>query len=107
MTQKEFFKELSRTTKSYSWDVTKTGKITGTAKNGKSRGDSVDPITAVCRYTGNGSYSSNKTGRTRAGKQLGLTTGFVTSVGAAVNNTSNRGNGQVVRGRVKKALKLS
>jgi len=107
MTQKEFFKELSRTTKSYKWDVTKTGKITGTAKNGKSRGTSVDPITAVCRYTGNGSYSANKTGRTKAGKQLGLTTGFVASVGAAVNNTSNRGDGQVVRGRVKKALKLA
>ena len=51
MTQKEFFKELSRTTKSYKWDVTKTGKITGTAKNGKSKGTSVDPVTAVCRYT--------------------------------------------------------
>ena len=47
-------------------------KIRGVARNGKDKGELFDPITAVTRYTGNGTYEVTQRGRKRAGKTTGL-----------------------------------
>ena len=103
MTETQFLLSLSRTTKSYRWYV-QGNKIRARARNGKTRGQVFDPVTAVARFTGHGNYGVNQKGRKAAGKATGLTPLLTTSVVNATEAKSNRGNGQVLRGRMRQVL---
>ena len=105
MTQQEFYEALSKTTKAYSWSI-EDNKITGTVRSGKDKGQTVSPVTAVCRSKGHGVYRPTKAGTRTAAKKLGLSSGFTSSAYEATTGSTNRGNGQVVRGRVRQALGL-
>ena len=105
MGETQFLLTLQKTKKSYKWHLN-GNKIRGKARNGKDRGELFDPITAVSRYTGNGTYDVNQRGRKRAGRSTGLST---TLTGAVINATDARGfNGysQVLRGKIKQILEL-
>ena len=103
MTETQFLMALSQTTKSYSWTL--EGKtIVGTAKNGKTRGEKFDPLTAVCRSTGQGTYASTCRGRQRAASKMGVSPTLASNVSQAVKAASNRGNGQVLRGKIRQVL---
>ena len=103
MTETQFLVALSQTTGAYKWSL--EGKtIVGTAKNGKTRGKKFDPMTAVCRSTGKGTYSSTCKGKKQAANKLGLTSTFTTNVSSATQAKSNRGNYQVLRGRIRQVL---
>ena len=103
MTETQFLIALSQTTSAYKWGV--EGKtIVGTAKNGKSRGKKFDPVTAVCRSTGKGPYASTCKGKKTAASKLGLTSTFTTNVTSATTAKSNRGNYQVLRGKIRQVL---
>ena len=103
MTETQFLLALSQTTKSYSWTL--EGKtIVGTAKNGKTRGKKFDPLTAVCRSTGQGTYASTCRGRKSAASKLGITAKLASNVSQAAKAASNRGNGQVLRGKIRQVL---
>tara|TARA_R100000808_G_scaffold16552_1_gene37291 strand:- start:2807 stop:3124 length:318 start_codon:yes stop_codon:yes gene_type:complete len=103
MTETQFLLELSKTVGSYRWSVDGK-KIVGTAKNGKTRGKKFDPITAVCRSTGKGTYASTCKGKSKAATKLGVTKTLAENVSNATQGTSNRGNGQVLRGRIRQVL---
>ena len=103
MTETRFLLALSKTTGAYNWQV-KDNKISGVAKNGKTRGQSFDPLTAVCRSTGNGPYCNSSRGRKNAGKKLGVTTVLVKNVEDATQAKSNRGNCQTLRGKMRQVL---
>ena len=103
MTETQFLIALSQTTSAYKWGV--EGKtIVGTARNGKTRGKKFDPVTAVCRSTGKGTYSSTCKGKKQAASKLGLTNTFTTNVSSATTAKSNRGNYQVLRGKMRQVL---
>ena len=103
MTETQFLVELSKTTGAYSWSV--DGKqIVGTAKNGKTRGKKFDPMTAVCRSTGKGTYPSTCRGKCSAATKLGVTQSLAQNVSNATQARSNRGNDQVLRGRIRQVL---
>jgi len=107
MNETEFILALAKTTKAYKWSVQSNKSLTGTAQNGKDRGKKFDPLTAVCRSTGNGTYGSTSRGQKSAAKQLDVSTTLATNVVNATKATSNRGNYQVLRGRMKQALGVS
>ena len=105
MNEIQFLLVLQKTKKSYKWHVA-GNKIRGVARNGKDRGELFDPITAVSRYTGNGTYEVTQRGRKRAGRSTGLSPTLTNTVIQASDAKSNRGGSQVLRGRIKQILEL-
>ena len=105
MESNEFYSTLSSLPSSYRFDV--EGKtITGQVTRGSARGATVNPVTAVAyRTTGEG-YGTNKRETLKAGKALGLTREFTSHVYNATTGVSNRGNTQVVRGKIRSALEI-
>ena len=99
MNQQTFLEALSQTTKAYSWSYDHN-RIVGVARNGTARGQRFNPITAVARTMRLGTFANTKRGTVQAARALGRTTGTVNSV----LSTSNRGNAQVVRGRLLESL---
>ena len=105
MSEIQFLLALQKTKKSYKWHL-RGNKIRGIARNGKDRGETFDPVTAVSRYTGNGTYEVTQRGRKRAGKSAGLSSTLTHSVIHATDAKNNRGNSQVLRGRIKQILDI-
>lgn len=105
MNEIQFLLALQKTQKSYKWQL-RGKKIRGVARNGNDKGELFDPVTAVSRYTGNGTYEVTQRGRTRAGKSTGLSTTLTHNVIHAADAKTNRGNSQVLRGRIKQILEL-
>ena len=67
MTEIQFLLTLSDTTDAYKWYL-KGNQIRAKARNGKTKGQVYDPITAVARSAGHGDYGVNQRGRKAAGK---------------------------------------
>jgi len=105
MNEIQFLLELQKTKKSYKWQL-RGKKIRGIAKNGVDKGEVFDPVTALARYTGNGTYEVTQRGRKRAGKCTGLSTTLTNTVIQAADAKHNRGGSQVLRGRIKQVLEL-
>ena len=103
MTETQFLLALQKTQKSYKWQL-RGKKIRGVARNGKDRGEVCDPVTAVSRYTGNGTYEVTQRGRKRAGKSTGLSTTLTNTVVNASDAKYNHGGSQVLRGRIRQVL---
>jgi hypothetical protein len=99
MNQEQFLQTLSQITNSYNWSY-EGNRVVGVARNGADRGKTFNPVTAVARTQRLGTYANTKRGTTQAASQLGLSQGTATSVLC----TSNRGNAQVVRGRILRSL---
>lgn len=103
MDSNEFYQTLSSLPSTYSFGV-EDKTIVGTTKRGKARGVTFNPVTAVAyRRTGE-VYGTNKRETLKAGKALGLTREFTSHVYNAATSVSNRGNVQVVRGKIRSAL---
>ena len=98
MTETQFLLALSQTTDAYKWSVD-NNKISGKARNGKARGEKFAPITAVCRYNGQGSLTPCK-----AACKMGMTKTLASNVTDATKAKSNRGNSQVLRGKIRQVL---
>tara|TARA_Y100000310_G_C20464384_1_gene706906 strand:- start:85 stop:414 length:330 start_codon:yes stop_codon:yes gene_type:complete len=101
----QFLLALQKTQKSYRWYLA-GNKIRGRARNGKDRGEVFDPVTAVSRYTGKGTYEVTQRGRKRAGKSTGLSATLTNTVVNAADAMYNHGGSQVLRGRMKQILGL-
>tara|TARA_R100000008_G_scaffold18244_1_gene9136 strand:+ start:148 stop:465 length:318 start_codon:yes stop_codon:yes gene_type:complete len=105
MESNEFYSTLSSLPSSYRFDV--EGKtITGQVTRGSARGATVNPVTAVAYRTTGEVYGTNKRETLKAGKALGLTREFTSHVYNATTGVSNRGNTQVVRGKIRSALEI-
>ena len=101
MESKEFYTALTRLPKSY---FNTEGELTGSITGGQYRGETVNPITAVAYKATGQVYGTNKRETLRAGKAIGLQRYFTETVYSASVGGSNRGNTQVVRGKVRSAL---
>lgn len=101
MDSKEFYQKLSTLPSSYCFNL-KDNKIVGT--NTRRRDVEFNPITAVASNETGQVYRTNKRDTFRAAKAIGLTPNFTDHVYKATAGVSNRGNAQVVRGKIKSAL---
>ena len=106
METKEFYQSLNTLPVSYSWSVSSNKNITATKTRGKGRGTDFNPVTAVAQEKKLGTYGTNKRETLKAGKALGLTRTFSSTAYDAATSVSNRGNAQVVRGKIRSALEL-
>lgn len=98
MESNDFYHALSSLPKSYRFSIT-DNVITTTQ-----RGQTLNPVTAVAYRTTGEVYGTNKRDTIRAGRALGLDKNFVNHVYNATTGVSNRGNTQVVRGKIRSAL---
>lgn len=101
MNQTQFLSQLESMRNSYNWSYV-NNKVTGVARNGKDRGSTYNPITAVARTTQQGNFKPNAVGTRRAARAIGVSSGLAESVLCS----SNRGNAQVIRGRILHSLGL-
>ena len=102
MESNEFYSTLASLPSTYRFDV--EGKaIKG---RGAARGATLNPVTAVAYRTTGQVYGTNKRETLKAGTAVGLTREFATHVYNATTGVSNRGNSQVVRGKIRSALEI-
>ena len=101
----EFYDALRQLPQSYSFDVQKDNSIAGAGQR-KLKGASFNPVTAVAHRTNGTVFGTNKRDTQRAGKALGLSPRAVNTIYNATTSGSNRGNTQVVRGKIRQALEI-
>jgi len=106
MQSREFYAELGSLPKSFNWEVNDSNHIAANKTRGMGKGLIFNPLTAVANYMLRRSEKPTQTGTRRAAKHLGLTPEFADHVYAASHSANNRGNTQVVRGKIKSALGL-
>lgn len=106
MERSDFYEALEAAPANFSWAVGDTNSIVATKKRGKNAGQTYNPVTAVASYLGVGSFGSNKRETLKAGTALGLPRKFTETLYSAFTSASNRGNAQVVRGRIRSALEI-
>ena len=105
MKSSEFYLTLSNLPSTYHFGV--EGKsIVGTTNRGTARGVTFNPVTALAYRSTGEVFGTNKRETLRAGKALGLTREFTSHVYNATTGVSNRGNTQVVRGKIRSALEI-
>ena len=105
MSETKFLLALSKTTKAYSWKIV-NNTIIGVARNGKTRGLSFDPVTALCRFNGKGTFSNTCKGRNQAASKIGIQNCMLKNVEDAVTAKSNRGHSQTLRGKIRQVLEV-
>ena len=105
MKENTFLAALAKLTKSYKWTV-KDGNIRATNKDGKfQRGICVfNPITAVCRASRRGNFST--LGTAFASERLGIARNLSDNIRDAAEAKENRGYVQVLRGKIRAILKI-
>jgi hypothetical protein len=103
MKSNEFYSSLSQLPSTYSFNI-QDNTIVGVGTKGTAKGLKFNPVTAVAYSQTGQVYSTNKRDTLRAGKAIGLTPEFTSHVYNATTSVSNRGNAQVVRGRIRSAL---
>ena len=107
MNEQEFLNQLSKTTKAYRWRVNEGGKIRAKVRNHVSKVKSqigvneFDPVTAVTRFTKNGTYAV-----WNANQVPNINQTVKSNAIDAADAQHNVGHCQVLRGRMKKALGL-
>jgi hypothetical protein len=103
MKSTDFYSELKSLPTTFNWSISDSNTIIGDGRR-HLKGVTFNPITAIAyRITGN-LYESNKRDTHRAGKAIGLSNEFVEHVYDATKSSYNRGNAQVVRGKIRSAL---
>jgi len=96
MERNDFYKALSKLPRRYSWRM--DGKTI--VSSHRSVDETLNPVTAVAHNRGLGIFANNKKDTLKAGTALGLPRSFTTQLYDATKSSSNRGNTQVVRGRI-------
>lgn len=99
MNQREFVETFSSIAKSYRWKY-QDNQLVGVARYGNLRGSTFNPITAVARAVNGQYYPLTQKGLAKAVKALNLCQSLVDSV----CSDSNRGNAQVVRGKLLRSV---
>ena len=101
----DFFERLYNVAEAYHWDLS-GNKVTATVQSGPHRGETLNPITAVAHKAGLGVFDNTRDGTEYAASELGLSRDFARSVYSETLATYNRGNTQVLRGRIRSALEV-
>jgi len=109
-----FYKSLKFVGNSYNWTVDEDNFIRGSVLGGKnsftklssSQPNSFNPITAIAYFLGCGYHTNNKKETLKAGTSIGLSNKESSGIYDACVGSQNRGNSQVVRGKIKSLLNL-
>ena len=104
MQSREFYTSLA-TIGGYSWNL-QDNVLKGVKTSGANKGQEVNPVTALANAKGIGNFGTGKRDTLKAGKALGLSSEFINHVFNAANGATNRGNTQVVRGKIRSALEI-
>lgn len=97
----KFYKVLKAVKKNYNWSLDENNRIVAT------RGLNVyNPITAIANYLGVATGSNNKRVTLRVARALGFDGNFAEQVYNASNCLTNRGQSQIIRGKVRQVLGL-
>ena len=101
MERSDFYEMLSSISDQYNWDIDGNSIVA----HGRNRNQIWNHVTALARsiraYSASG---NNKKETLKAGTAMGLPREFTEQVYNATIGSSNRGNAQVVRGRIRSAL---
>jgi hypothetical protein len=106
MRYSEFFDKLSNIAEAYHWDVSENNKVLATIQSGYYKGFTLNPITALAHKSGFGFFNNNREDTEFAARLLGIPRSFARNIYSATLGTYNRGNTQVVRGRIRSALEV-
>lgn len=106
MERNTFFQTLCNLNpaRGYVFDIEDNNNIVGQITRGPNKGQRVNPVTALAYSQTGAVYGTNKRETQKAGRSLGLSSDFVDQLYAASVGSSNRGNTQVVRGKIRSAL---
>lgn len=105
MGYREFFERLENVGNAYRWNVN-NNRVVATIQSGPLKGLTLNPITALAHKAGLGFFANNIRETEYAASLLGFSRNFTRNVYSAIVGTHNRGNTQVVRGRIRSALEV-
>ena len=106
MERSDFYCSLSKLPTTYNWNVEDNKSIAAVKTRGPAKGKTFNPVTAVAHKLGLGTFGHTKRDTLKAGTALGLPREFTSHVYDATTSVSNRGNAQVVRGKIRSALEI-
>lgn len=106
MNSTEFINKLYGVSNSYRWNLDPHNKIVAKIQSGPNRGLTLNPVTALAHKAGFGFIKDTREGTEFAGSLLGLTRQQTRALYSAILGTHNRGNAQVVRGKIRSALEV-
>jgi len=101
MNSDNFYKTLSALKRKFKWELDNKNNIVGTDGTFM-----YNPITAIASFVGYESPTNNKRQTLKVARALGLEKGFAEQVYDASNCLANRGQAQIIRGRIRSALGL-
>jgi hypothetical protein len=101
----EFINKLHGVSSSYHWDV-ENKKVVATIRSGPNRGRTLNPVTALAHKSGFGFFNNTREETEFAASLIGLTRSTARSIYSATVGTNNRGNVQVIRGKIRSALEV-
>lgn len=101
----EFFDRLTGVSSAYHWDLDHN-KVEAVIRSGPNRGRTLNPVTALAHKSGFGLFDNTRDGTEQAASLLGLSRKTARQVYSAILGTHNRGNTQVLRGRIRSALEV-
>ena len=105
MNYQEFFDRLSNLANAYHWDID-NNRVSATIQSGYYKGFTLNPITALAHKSGFGLFHNNREDTEFAARLLGIPRSTARNVYSATLATCNRGNTQVLRGRIRSALEV-
>ena len=105
MNYRDFFDRLENVSTSYHWDV-EGNRVVATIQSGYFRGFTLNPITALAHKSGLGFFDNTRESTEFAARLLGIPRKLARNIYSATLGTYNRGNTQVVRGKIRSALEV-
>lgn len=105
MNYSEFLNKLSNIANAYHWDINQN-RVNATIQSGNYKGFTLNPITALAHKSGFGFFNNNREDTEFAARLLGIPRTFARNVYSATLASDNRGNTQVLRGRIRSALEV-
>jgi hypothetical protein len=105
MKKSNFFERLYNISGAYHWDV-QNKKVVATIQSGPYRGRTLNPLTALAHKSGLGIFNNTRDDTIHAASLLGIPRSVARQIYSATLGTYNRGNTQVVRGRIRSALEI-
>lgn len=102
----EFYTKLYNVSESYRWQIDSNNKVVATIQSGPARGFTLNPITALAHKAGFGFFANTRESTEYAASFLGIPRSVARHIYSATLGSFNRGNTQVVRGRIRSALEI-
>jgi hypothetical protein len=97
--------KLNSLAHSYRWDVNDK-RLVATLRSGNNRGCTLNPLTALAYKSGLGIFDNTRHGTEEAASMLGIPRSTARAIYSATVGTYNRGNVQVLRGKIRSALEV-